>query len=185
MYWLVFWGIKDPGYCQQGSHNEGMGLTYKHLSSTTLIIGLIPFWPTFGVGAAARDPSPRKSGPSSHFVSCAASRIVKGRTRTATVMEEAPSDEAVAILDVELVAQVQIRARFQHSVCGDVNGINSSRVIDQVELWLVLARRYTHKETAEAASSCCRSNAFPPTTSQYAVLASHISSSRIYVESWQ
>lgn len=39
-------------------------------------------------GAAANEPSPRNMGPSSVFTSCAASRIVNGRTLTETVMEE-------------------------------------------------------------------------------------------------
>jgi hypothetical protein len=47
-----------------------------------------PFDDSFG-GAAAREPSPRNIGPSSVFTSCAASRIVNGRTRTETVMDEA------------------------------------------------------------------------------------------------
>jgi len=174
VYWFVFWRVKYPGYHQQWDHNKGTSSTYRHLSSTTLIIGLMPFWPSFGVGAAARDPSPRKRGPSSHFVSCAASRIVKGRTRTATVMEEAPSDRAVAILNDGMIAQVQIQARFQHSACSDVNGTNSLGDIDQVELRLVLARRYTHRETAGPLPSCCPSNAPWPTTSPYAMLAAYI-----------
>ena len=43
-----------------------------------------------GVGAAAREPSPRNSVESSVLVSCAASRIVNGRTRTVTEMDDAP-----------------------------------------------------------------------------------------------
>lgn len=69
---------------------------YKHRSSTILITGRMPFWCNFGVGAAAREPSPRKSVWSSHLANCAASRIVKGRTRTVTEMEDAPSAAIVA-----------------------------------------------------------------------------------------
>jgi len=61
--------------------------TYKHLSSTTLITDRNPFCDNFGVGALASDPSPKNRGPSSHFVICAASRIVKGLTRTVTEIE--------------------------------------------------------------------------------------------------
>lgn len=68
--------------------------TYKHFSSTTLMTGLSPFCANFGVDAAAKEPSPRNNGPSSHFASCAASRIVNGRTRTVTEMDDAPSAAA-------------------------------------------------------------------------------------------
>ena len=51
----------------------------------------IPFCDNFGVGAAASEPSPRKRVESSHFVSCAASLIVNGRTLIATEIDEAPS----------------------------------------------------------------------------------------------
>lgn len=71
--------------------------THKHLSSTTLMIDLRPFFDNFGVGAAAREPSPRKMVESSHFVSCAASRIVKGRTRTVTEIDDAPSEMAMIL----------------------------------------------------------------------------------------
>lgn len=71
--------------------------TYKHLSSTTLMIDRRPFLDSFGVGAAAREPSPRKIVESSHFVSCAASRMVKGRTRTVTEIDEAPSETAMIL----------------------------------------------------------------------------------------
>jgi len=54
--------------------------------------GRIPFWRSLGVGAAAREPSPRKIVVSSHLVSCAASLMVNGLTRTVTEMEEAPSE---------------------------------------------------------------------------------------------
>lgn len=55
----------------------------------------IPFWFSLGVGTPANDPSPRKRGPSSVLEIWAASRIVKGLTRTVTVIEEAPSEEAM------------------------------------------------------------------------------------------
>lgn len=42
--------------------------TYKHLSSTTLMTDRRPFEASFGVGAAASEPSPKKTVPSSHFV---------------------------------------------------------------------------------------------------------------------
>ena len=50
-----------------------------------------PFFESFGVGTAANDPSPRKIVESSHFVNCAASLIVNGRTRIVTEIEDAPS----------------------------------------------------------------------------------------------
>ena len=46
----------------------------------TFITGRIPFTASFGAGSAASDPSPRNNGPSAHFVSWAASRMVNGRT---------------------------------------------------------------------------------------------------------
>jgi hypothetical protein len=58
----------------------------------------MPFWLSFGVGAPAKEPSPRKSGPSSHFEICAASRIVKGLTRTATVIDEASLEIAMVFI---------------------------------------------------------------------------------------
>ena len=62
---------------------------------------LIPLGASFGIedigAAAASEPSPRKSGPSSHFVSWAASRIVKGRTRTVTAIEEAEEGELLSM----------------------------------------------------------------------------------------
>lgn len=71
---------------------------YKHLSSTTFMTDLMPFCDSFGVGAAAKDPSPRKRGPSSHFVICAASLIVNGLTRTVTEIElAAPSAASIAL----------------------------------------------------------------------------------------
>lgn len=78
-------------------NDERASYTYRHLSSTTLMMDLRPFFDSFGVGAAAREPSPRKMVESSHFVSCAASRIVNGRTRTVTEMEEAPSVTAMVL----------------------------------------------------------------------------------------
>lgn len=92
-------------------------MPYKHLSSTTLITGLIPFGASFGVVddivgvAAASEPSPRKSGPSSHFVSCAASRIVNGRTRTVTDIEEAEAEGSLSVAPVAMVYGL---------ACGDV-----------------------------------------------------------------
>jgi len=52
---------------------------------------------SLGVGAAANDPSPRKSVWSSHFANWAASRMVKGRTRTVTEMDDAPSAAMVVL----------------------------------------------------------------------------------------
>lgn len=66
------------------------------MSSTTLMIDLSPFFESFGVGAAAREPSPKKIVESSHFVNCAASLIVNGRTRTVTEIDDAPSEMAIA-----------------------------------------------------------------------------------------
>lgn len=57
----------------------------------------MPFCDSFGVGAAAKEPSPRKIVESSHVLNCAASRMVKGRTRTVTEMEEAPSEAAIVV----------------------------------------------------------------------------------------
>jgi hypothetical protein len=42
------------------------------------------------LGTPASEPSPRNKGVSSHFVSCAASRIVKGRTLTVTEIDDEP-----------------------------------------------------------------------------------------------
>lgn len=56
----------------------------------------MPFWDNLGVGAAAREPSPRNRVESSHLVSCAASLMVKGRTLMATEIEDAPSGVAIA-----------------------------------------------------------------------------------------
>lgn len=59
--------------------------------------GLMPLELSRGVGAAAREPSPRKRAWSSHFDNCAASRMVNGRTRTVTEMDDAPSAAMVAL----------------------------------------------------------------------------------------
>lgn len=71
--------------------------THRHLSSTTLITDRRPFCANFGVGTAASEPSPRKNGPSSHLVSWAASRMVKGRTRTVTEIEDAPPSVLIVV----------------------------------------------------------------------------------------
>lgn len=73
------------------------GLSHRHFSSTTLMTGRIPFCFMCGAGADAREPSPRNIGPSSERVNCAASRMVKGRTRTVTWMLEAPSTPATTM----------------------------------------------------------------------------------------
>lgn len=65
--------------------------SYKHFSSKTLITGLMPLELSLGVGAAAREPSPKNNAWSSHLDNCAASRMVNGRTRTVTEIEDAPS----------------------------------------------------------------------------------------------
>ena len=44
--------------------------TYKLRSSTTLITDRIPRWFSFGVGAAAREPSPRNTVLSSFLTLC-------------------------------------------------------------------------------------------------------------------
>lgn len=72
-------------------------MSYKHLSSTTLTTGRMPFAASLGAGTAARDPSPRNRGPSSHFVNCAASRSVNGLTRIVTEIEDAPSAVAMTV----------------------------------------------------------------------------------------
>jgi hypothetical protein len=62
----------------------------------TFITGLMPFCNNFGVlGTPASEPSPRKRGVSSHFESCAASRIVNGLTRTVTDIDDAPLEAAM------------------------------------------------------------------------------------------
>lgn len=60
----------------------------------------MPFCEHLGAGAPASDPSPKKSGPSSALVNCAASLIVKGRTRTVTEMLEDPSLAVVIAPDM-------------------------------------------------------------------------------------
>lgn len=58
--------------------------------------GLMPFCVSLGVlGAPAREPSPRNNGVSSFFASCAASRIVKGRTLTVTEIDDALLEAAI------------------------------------------------------------------------------------------
>lgn len=47
---------------------------HRHLSSTTFKTGRIPLDASLGVGAPARDPSPKNSGPSGIWANCAASR---------------------------------------------------------------------------------------------------------------
>ena len=73
------------------------GMSHRHFSSTTLMTGRMPFCFMCGAGADAREPSPRNIGPSSERVNCAASRMVKGRTRTVTWMLDAPSVPAAAM----------------------------------------------------------------------------------------
>ena len=88
-------------------------LAHRHLSSTTFSTGRMPFVFSKGAGAPAREPSPRKRGPSGTCVNCAASRTcdvdklecgkkgassghtVNGRTLIATLIEEAPSVAAM------------------------------------------------------------------------------------------
>ena len=43
------------------------GKTYKHRSSTTLMTDRMPLWFSFGVGAPAREPSPKNVAESSVF----------------------------------------------------------------------------------------------------------------------
>ena len=69
----------------------------------TLITLRNPFCPNFGACTPASEPSPRNSGPSSLLVSCAASLMVKGRTRTVTWMLDEPSVPAAAIAAVVFV----------------------------------------------------------------------------------
>ena len=76
----------------QVSDNE---LPYKHFSSMTLITGRMPLC-ILGAGTPASEPSPRKRVWSSFLVTWAASRIVKGRTRTVTEMEDAPAAAMIA-----------------------------------------------------------------------------------------
>jgi len=92
-------------------------LTHRHFSSTTLMTGRIPFCFMCGAGADAREPSPRNIGPSSERVNCAASRMVKGRTRTVTWMLDAPSVPAAAMFVDENERPVQPAGRRAMS-CG-------------------------------------------------------------------
>jgi hypothetical protein len=59
--------------------------------------GRMPLELRRGVGAAASEPSPRKSVWSSLLVNCAASRMVNGRTRTVTEMDDAPALAMMAL----------------------------------------------------------------------------------------
>lgn len=72
-------------------------------------MGLSPFLDSFGVGAAARDPSPRKMVESSHLVNCAASRMVNGRTRTVTEIDDAPSEMAMVRLLIQFAVRGEMR----------------------------------------------------------------------------
>jgi hypothetical protein len=98
--------------------------TYRHFSSTTLMTGRMPFCFMCGAGADAREPSPRNIGPSSERVNCAASRMVKGRTRTVTWMLDAPSVPGTAMFVVResprssQLGEEQWRARWAE--CGRV-----------------------------------------------------------------
>src|ERR1700744_2305073 len=113
------------------------GSTYRHLSSTTLIMGRIPFCASFG-GAAAREPSPRNTGPSSVLTSWAASRMVKGRTRTATVIDEAPSSTAMMMQDGDDRKGAHATEDGAERECLQMerSGINgSNRGLLDVEVW--------------------------------------------------
>jgi len=92
---VVFRWVEDTGRKSVPRRHVSRSWTYRHLSSMTLTTGLMPFWVSFGVGTPAREPSPRNSGPSSHFASCAASRIVNGRTLTVTEIDDAPLEPAI------------------------------------------------------------------------------------------
>jgi hypothetical protein len=111
-------GSKTLRYSSVSRFHAAFETPYKHLSSTTLMIERKPFWESFGVGAAASEPSPKKRVPSSIFASEAASRIVKGRTRTATEMEEAPSSLAIAAL--------RMQAKDENRRCKKVLQLNPS-----------------------------------------------------------
>jgi hypothetical protein len=89
-------GSKMLGACQPTHNAMDAGCSYRHFSSRTLITGLMPFELSVGLGAAAKEPSPKNNAWSSHLDNCAASRIVNGRTRTVTEMEDAPSWAMVA-----------------------------------------------------------------------------------------
>jgi hypothetical protein len=66
--------------------------------------GLMPLELSLGVGAAAKEPSPKNNAWSSHLDNCAASRMVNGRTRTVTEIEDAPS---LAMILLEWVLERQ------------------------------------------------------------------------------
>lgn len=66
------------------------GGPHRHFSSKTLMTGRMPLEFNLGVGIPASEPSPRNSVWSSVLVNCAASRIVNGRTRTVTEIDDAP-----------------------------------------------------------------------------------------------
>lgn len=129
LYRAVFRRVEDSERTQSIVVVQGTGkyshCTHRHLSSITLIIDRIPFWLSFGVGAPAKEPSPRKRGPSSHFEICAASLIVKGLTLTATVIDEASLGIAILLfvedergatsLQAESESQVEIYRRGEGS----------------------------------------------------------------------
>jgi len=96
--WIVLWRVENPTILVsfRSRNRKGEKKSYKHLSSMILITERSPLLCNFGVGAAAIEPSPKKSGWSSHRANWAASRIVKGRTRTVTEMEDAPLAAAIA-----------------------------------------------------------------------------------------
>jgi hypothetical protein len=89
---IVLWRVEDSaGALASILECDNREMPYKHFSSITFITGRMPFELSFGVGAAASDPSPRNKVWSSLLVNWAASRIVNGRTRTVTEMDDAPS----------------------------------------------------------------------------------------------
>lgn len=92
LYGVVFGWVEHSGVKLASVRRRPVvSSAYKHFSSITLMTGRIPLEWSLGVGAAANEPSPRKSVWSSHFANCAASRMVNGRTRTVTEMDDAPS----------------------------------------------------------------------------------------------
>jgi hypothetical protein len=93
---VVFWRVEYPDIILALSTSDDSSCPYKHFSSITLITGRMPFELILGVGRPASEPSPRNSVWSSLLVTCAASRMVKGRTRTVTEMEDAPAAAMVA-----------------------------------------------------------------------------------------
>jgi hypothetical protein len=93
LYRIVFRRIENPESVLEDHFVPGCAIfisyTHKHLSSTTLMTGLIPLCASLGaLGTPARDPSPRNKGVSSHLESWAASRMVKGRTLTVTEIDD-------------------------------------------------------------------------------------------------